>query len=191
MKPVHIGDRAPDFVARDQNGQTVELSAYRGHHVVVIFFYPADGSPICTKQACVFRDAFEAFTDAGAVVMGVSGDGVARHQQFAQAHRLPFLLLADKEGAVRRAFGVPKISVKRAVKLYREAGPKGFYAKRKGRGPAVLTPEVLAQAQPLFDQGLETSEVADRLGLKADTLSKAVRGGRLHKPAKKKPLSRR
>ena len=96
-----------------------------------------------------------------------------------------------RQAEIARAFGVPKISVKRAVKLYRKAGPKGFYAKRKGRGPAVLTPEVLAQAQQLFDQGLETSEVADQLGLKADTLSKAVRGGRLHKPAKKKPLSRR
>ena len=96
-----------------------------------------------------------------------------------------------RQTEIAHAFGVPKISVKRAVKLYREAGPKGFYAKRKGRGPAVLTPEVLAQAQQLFDQGLETPEVADRLGLKADTLSKAVRSGRVHKPAKKKPPSRR
>ncbi len=107
MKAVQVGDAAPDFMAQDQNGQTVELSAYRGRHAVVIFFYPADGSPVCTKEACVFRDAFEDFTDAGAVVMGVSGDGVARHQQFAQAHRLPFLLLADDEGTLRRAFGVP------------------------------------------------------------------------------------
>ena len=83
---------------------------------------------------------------------------------------------------------MPKISVKRAVKRYRESGPKGFYAPRKGRGPAVLTESVLAQAQQLLDTGRETAEVADELGVKRDTLSKAVRVGRLHKPAKKKRL---
>ncbi len=96
-----------------------------------------------------------------------------------------------KQAEIARAFGVPKISVKRAVKLYREAGPKGFYAQRKSRGPAVLTPAVLEQAQQLFDEGLETPQVADRLGIKCDTLSKAVRAGRLHKPAKKKRPKRR
>ena len=96
-----------------------------------------------------------------------------------------------KQAEIARAFGVSKISIKRAVKLYREAGPKGFYAKRKGRGPAVLTPVVLEQAQQLLDEGLETPQVADRLGIKRDTLSKAVRAGRLHKPSKKKHPSRR
>ena len=96
-----------------------------------------------------------------------------------------------KQAEIARAFGVPKISIKRAVKLYREAGPKGFYAKRKGRGPAVLTPVVLEQAQQLLDEGLETPQVADQLGIKRDTLSKAVRAGRLHKPSKKKHPSRR
>lgn len=92
-----------------------------------------------------------------------------------------------QQAEIARAFGVPKISIKRAVKLYREAGPKGFYAKRKGRGPAVLTPSLLEQAQQLLDQGLETPEgVADQLGLKRDTLSKAVRAGLLYKPTKKK-----
>lgn len=85
-----------------------------------------------------------------------------------------------------RAFGISKISIKRAVKLYREQGPKGFYAQRKTRGPAVLTPAVLQQAQQLLDEGQATPEVASRLGIKADTLSKAVRAGRLHQRAKKK-----
>ena len=85
-----------------------------------------------------------------------------------------------------RAFGISKISIKRSVKLYHKEGPKGFYARRKTRGAAVLTPPVLKQAQQLFDEGLETPEVADRLGIKRDTLSKAVRAGRLHKHAKKK-----
>ena len=88
-----------------------------------------------------------------------------------------------------RAFGISKISIKRAVKLYREMGPKGFYAKRKTRGPAVLTPLVLEQAQQLLDKGQETPEVADQLGVKRDTLSKAVRAGRLHKPVKKKSVN--
>lgn len=87
-----------------------------------------------------------------------------------------------------RAFGISKISIKRAVKLFREAGPKGFYAKRKTRGPAVLTPPVLEEAEQLLNEGLETPEVADRLGIKRDTLSKAVRTGRLHKRAKKKSV---
>ena len=96
-----------------------------------------------------------------------------------------------KQADIARAFGVPLISVKRAVKRYREQGPKGFYAQRKSRGPAVLTPAVLESAQQLLDEGLETPEVADRLAIKPDTLSKAVRAGRLHKRAKKKTSPRR
>jgi predicted DNA-binding protein (UPF0251 family) len=76
------------------------------------------------------------------------------------------------------------------VKRYREEGPKGFYRPRGQRGPAVLTPSVLGEAQRLLDEGLETAEVADRLGIKRDTLSKAVRAGRLHQPVKKS-LARR
>ena len=78
-----------------------------------------------------------------------------------------------KQADISRAFGVSKISLKRAVKRYREQGPKGFYTPRKRRGAAVLTPSVLAEAQQLLDDGLEPSEVADRLGIKRDTF----RGG--------------
>ena len=95
-----------------------------------------------------------------------------------------------KQADIARAFGVPAISIKRAVRLYRRQGPKGFYAQRKTRGPAVLTPAVLVQAQQLLDEGLETPEVAERLAIKPDTLSKAVRAGRLHKRAKKKTSPR-
>jgi len=86
-----------------------------------------------------------------------------------------------KQAEIARAFGVPKISLKRAVKRYREEGPRGFYVPRKRRGPAVLTPAVLAEAQQLLDEGLETAQVADRLGIKRDTL----RAGRLHQAVKK------
>lgn len=96
-----------------------------------------------------------------------------------------------KQAEISRTFGIPKISVKRAVKLYLEEGPQGFYAKRKGRGAAVLTAQVLEQAQQLLDEGVETPDVADRLGIKRDTLSKAVRAGRLRPCAKKKiPIPR-
>ena len=89
---------------------------------------------------------------------------------------------------VARAFGVPELSVKRALKRYREEGPKGFYGPRKTRGPAVLTPEVMKQGQDWLDEGLTVVQVAGRLGIKADTLSKAVRAGRLRvASAKGKP----
>lgn len=91
-----------------------------------------------------------------------------------------------KQAEVARTFGIAKVTVKRAVKRYREQGAKGFYVSRKTRGAAVLTPEVLKRAQRLLDEGLEPPEVADRLDIKRDTLAKAVRAGRLHQRAKKK-----
>lgn len=90
-----------------------------------------------------------------------------------------------KQMDIVRAFGVSAISVKRAVKRFQEEGPQGFYVEKKTRGAAVLTAKVLQQAQQLLDQGLEPSEVADQLAIKRDTLSKAIRAGRLHKPVKK------
>ena len=90
-----------------------------------------------------------------------------------------------QQADIVRAFGVTKISLKRAVKRYRQEGPKGFYVPPKRRGAAVLTPAVLEQAQQLLDEGLETSEIADRLDIKRDTLRKAVGAGRLHKAVKK------
>ena len=78
-----------------------------------------------------------------------------------------------------RAFGIPAVSVKRAVRLYREKGPGGFYARRKGRGPSVLTPEVLEKVQALLDAGMPRAEAAHELGLKPNTVGKAVRDGRL------------
>ena len=94
-----------------------------------------------------------------------------------------------KQADIARAFGVTLISVKRAVKRYRDKGAAGFYETPNRRGPAVLTPEVLEQAQGLLDEGLETSEIADQLGVKRNTLAKAIGAGRLHKPAKKKTLT--
>jgi len=91
-----------------------------------------------------------------------------------------------KQADISRAFGITLISVKRAVKLYREKGVAGFYEEPNRRGPAVLTEAVLKQAQGLLDGGLESSEVAEELAVKRNTLDKAIRAGRLHKPTPKK-----
>ena len=91
-----------------------------------------------------------------------------------------------KQADISRAFGVTPISVKRAVKLYREKGVSGFYEEPNRRGAAVLTAEVLKQAQGLLDEGLASLEVAEELAVKRNTLDKAIRAGRLHKPTPKK-----
>ena len=92
----------------------------------------------------------------------------------------------NRQAEIARAFGVTKISVKRSVKRYREQGPGGFYQPRKRRGAAVLTPAVIEQVQQLLDEQEEIADIALKLDLKPDTLAKAIRAGRLHKPAKKK-----
>jgi thioredoxin-dependent peroxiredoxin len=108
MVTLKIGDRTPDFNLPSQDGKQVSLADFHGKHTVVLFFYPKDESPICTKEACSFRDAYEDFVKAGAVVIGVSSDSAESHQTFATHHRLPFLLLADEGGNLRKSFGVPK-----------------------------------------------------------------------------------
>ena len=90
-----------------------------------------------------------------------------------------------KQAEIARAFGVSKISIKRAVKRYQESGPKGFYAPRNTRGASVLTPAVLLQAQQLLDDEVEPRDIADQLGIKRDTLGKAILAGRLYKPKKR------
>ncbi|RPI86471.1 MAG: peroxiredoxin [Planctomycetaceae bacterium] len=108
MKAINVGDAAPEFTATVQNGQQISLADFRGKQAVVLFFYPKDNSPICTQEACSFRDSYEDFTRAGAVVIGVSSDTAASHQAFADSQRLPFLLVADVDGDLRKAFAVPK-----------------------------------------------------------------------------------
>jgi thioredoxin-dependent peroxiredoxin len=99
------GDLAPDFQLKDQQGQDVKLSGLRGQHVV-LYFYPKDDTPGCTREACDFRDEHSALRQAGAVVLGVSPDDSARHQKFATKYALPFPLLADTEHQVAEAYGV-------------------------------------------------------------------------------------
>jgi thioredoxin-dependent peroxiredoxin len=100
-----VGSAAPAFTLPDQNGKPVSLASYRGKWVV-LYFYPKDGTPGCTTEACEFRDNIFAFRDAGAVILGISVDNVESHKEFASEHRLPFTLLADSEKQVARTYGV-------------------------------------------------------------------------------------
>jgi peroxiredoxin Q/BCP len=101
-----IGSQAPNFTLPTNDGKQVTLSEYRGKSVVVLFFYPKDGTAICTKEACLFRDSFETFAEQGATVLGISSDSTDAHEKFARANALPFMLLSDKDGAIRKQFGV-------------------------------------------------------------------------------------
>jgi len=104
---IQAGDKAPDFTLPSQSGEPVRLQDRLGERVVVLYFYPKDHTSGCTAEACAFRDSYEAFTEAGAEVIGVSSDSSGRHAGFASKHRLPFTLLADQGGRVRKAYGVP------------------------------------------------------------------------------------
>ena len=106
-KTVEAGDKAPDFSLGDQTGKTVRLRDFKGQ-TVVLYFYPKDDTPGCTKESCEFRDAEAAIKKAGAVVLGVSLDGEASHQKFIAKYRLPFSLLCDEETKVAKAYAVYK-----------------------------------------------------------------------------------
>jgi thioredoxin-dependent peroxiredoxin len=106
---VQAGDKAPDFTLPSQSGEPVRLHDRLGGRVVVLYFYPKDGTRGCTAEACAFRDSYEVFTGAGAEVIGVSSDPVAKHAAFAGQHQLPFTLLSDQGGHVRKSYGVPAV----------------------------------------------------------------------------------
>jgi peroxiredoxin Q/BCP len=102
-----VGDPAPDFTLLSQAGAPVRLSAYRGKRIVVLYFYPKDNTRGCTAEACAFRDSHEVFAEAGAEVIGISSDSVGSHEKFADRHQLPFVLVSDEGGVVRKQYGVP------------------------------------------------------------------------------------
>jgi thioredoxin-dependent peroxiredoxin len=104
---VRAGDKAPDFTLPSQSGKPVRLADRHGERIVVLYFYPKDETRGCTAEACAFRDSYEVFRDAGAEVIGVSSDPVDRHAAFAEHHKLPFTLLSDQGGQVRKLYGVP------------------------------------------------------------------------------------
>jgi peroxiredoxin Q/BCP len=106
---IGVGDKAPDFTLPSQSGEQVRLQDRLGDQVVVLYFYPKDNTSGCTAEACAFRDSHETFTDAGAEVIGVSSDSADKHAAFAGRHNLPFTLLSDRGGRVRKSYGVPSV----------------------------------------------------------------------------------
>ncbi|MFI0898642.1 peroxiredoxin [Streptomyces sp. NPDC020983] len=111
MGTLQVGGKAPDFTLPDQTGKQVTLSGILGEKVVVLYFYPKDNTRGCTAEACSFRDSYESFTAAGAEVVGISSDSVATHEGFAGRHELPFVLLSDRDRAVRKLYGASALGL--------------------------------------------------------------------------------
>jgi thioredoxin-dependent peroxiredoxin len=109
MATLQPGMTAPDFELPDAAGKPVRLSQYRGVSPVVAYFYPKDDTGVCTKQACSFRDNFSKFRNAGAVILGISDDSGESHAAFSAKYRLPFTLLSDKGGRVRKLYKVNRM----------------------------------------------------------------------------------
>jgi len=122
-----VGDTMPPFSARDQEN-VVRASAEFAGKPLVVYFYPRDATPGCTAEACAFRDAWERMQATGAIVLGVSTDGVDAHRSFANEHHLPFPLLADTSGEITGAFGVP-ITLGMAQRVTFIVGRNGKVAK--------------------------------------------------------------
>ncbi len=149
-----VGDPAPDFAAPSQTGETVSLAQYRGKQAVVLYFYPKDDTPGCTREACAFRDEWSALQQTGVAVLGVSTDPVKSHAKFAEKYKLPFPLLADADRKIVTAYGVwgEKIFMGRK---YRGTHRVTFLIGRDGRirhiwdqvRPEAHAAEVLAAAR--------------------------------------------
>ncbi|MEN9700212.1 MAG: hypothetical protein RLZZ301_1410 [Bacteroidota bacterium] len=104
---LQIGDACPLFTLPDANGTLFAVADYIGKKPLVIFFYPKDDTPGCTKEACAFRDAYADFLELASVVIGISSDSVHAHENFKDKHQLPYPLLSDAQKKVRQQFGVP------------------------------------------------------------------------------------
>jgi len=107
IKKTDLGMPVPQFTLADQNGNLFSISSVIGKKYLVIYFYPEDDSPGCTKEACYFRDEYDVFNNADALIIGISGQSVESHKKFAEKYHLNFTLLSDEENRVRMLFGVP------------------------------------------------------------------------------------
>lgn len=164
--PLTSGAAAPEVVGIDAAGHEVRLTAQRGHPVVV-YFYPKDGTPGCTREACAFRDTWAQFVQAQVVVIGVSGDSARSHQAFLSEQKIPFALAADEDGAIASAYGVGKgtFGYERVTFLVDGSGRVARYWPDVD--PGVHAKEVLAAALALpggsgQDQGTRTATTAAR-----------------------------
>lgn len=127
---LNVGDKAPEFTVQDDTGENWKASDHFGKKIVVVYFYPADMTGGCTKQACGFRDDLGKLKGKNVEVVGVSGDSVKNHQIFKKVHDLNFTLLADPEGTVATAFGVP--FTKKESSITREVDGKEVVLTRGG-----------------------------------------------------------
>jgi thioredoxin-dependent peroxiredoxin len=112
-----VGDIAPDFTAQDQHGKTLTLSTLLERGRLIMYFYPKDFTPVCTAQACTFRDASEGLTELGATVVGISGDSADSHQRFSDKHSVPFSLLVDPERRLIKAYGASMPILNRTLRV--------------------------------------------------------------------------
>jgi thioredoxin-dependent peroxiredoxin len=143
-----IGSAAPDIVARGPDQADVRLSAMRGK-AVVVYFYPADGTPGCTKEACAFRDAWARFERANVGIVGVSTNGAERHEKFQKEEHLPFALAADESGSIGLAYGVKK-NLWGYERVSFLVDPEGKVARVwPSVDPGVHAEQVLAEAKKL------------------------------------------
>jgi peroxiredoxin Q/BCP len=141
---IAVGASAPNFSAKNQDGKTVSLSDFKGKPVL-LYFYPKDETPGCTKEACSFRDQYAAFTKQGAAVVGISAQDAKSHREFKDKHKLPFDLLVDSDGSIAKAFGVGKFPVlgllkRQSVLLDKDGKVLKFY---ENVDPETHTEEVL------------------------------------------------
>ena len=144
-----VGAHAPELEGRDARDQPIKLSSVRGK-LAVVYFYPKDETPGCTKQACALRDAFDEYTKSDIVIFGVSRDSEESHRKFRASHQLPFPLVADESGAAQDAYGVPS-------KLPGMSARVSFLVDRQGKiarvwpdvDPALHAGQVLAAAREL------------------------------------------
>jgi peroxiredoxin Q/BCP len=148
-----VGAPAPDVTGEDAAGNPVKLSDQKGK-MAVVYFYPKDGTPGCTKQACAFRDAFDRLTKAGVVVFGVSRDSAKSHREFRKEHRLPFAMVPDESGDVQKAYGVPSKLIVMTARVTFLVDADGKIAEVwPDVDPAVDAEHVLAAAAKLRPAG--------------------------------------
>ena len=107
MNEIKIGSSIPAFILPDQNGNLFDINSVLGKKNLMIYFYPKDDSPGSTNEACSFRDQFDVFKEADAVIIGISGQSVESHKEFAEKHRFSFTLLSDERDKMRKQLGVP------------------------------------------------------------------------------------